>query len=181
MKNNLHPGVRWAFRVRAFFLCVFLMVFFSVWALPIVSFTILSTSGTGTMIIHWGTFFALAAFYIVTPFLIAEVYARMAYARWMYEWAADSLRIERGIILKKYSSIPYSRIQNVEIQRGIVARVCGFSTVSIQTAGISVADIRTQNEGTLPGVGIQEAEQIRDTLMKYSAQQKPAENAGMRP
>ena len=92
-----------------------------------------------------------------------------AYRNWKYEFTHDSLKIEKGVIIKKYKSIPYERIQNVDITRGILARIAGFSTIDIQTAGYSAYAAKGgvgQSEGHLPAVSIEGAEQIREFLMK---------------
>jgi len=92
----------------------------------------------------------------------------MAYNRWFYEFTGDQLRVERGIIWKRYSNVPYQRVQNVDITRGIVARICGFSSVNIQTAGYSApANAHGRSpEGYIPAVATGEAEKIREFLMK---------------
>jgi putative membrane protein len=91
----------------------------------------------------------------------------MAYNRWFYEFTDTQLRVEKGIIWKRYSNIPYQRVQNVDITRGIIARICGFSSVNIQTAGYSVpANARGHSEGYIPAVDVKEAEKIREFLMK---------------
>ena len=102
--------------------------------------------------------------------VIGEVYTRMAYNRWLYELSKDSLKLERGIIWKKYSNIPYQRVQNVDIHRGVIARMLGFSTVDIQTAGMHMSygryGGRARSEGHIPAVSIKEAEDMREFLMK---------------
>ena len=102
-------------------------------------------------------------FYISLIIVIAEVYARMAYNRWKYEFTPTNLKIEKGIIWKKYSNIPYERVQNIDIHRGIIARIFGFSTIQIQTAGFSGMPY---SEGNIPAVGIEHSEKIREFLMK---------------
>lgn len=93
----------------------------------------------------------------------------MTYNRWFYEIGQDSIRLERGIIWKRYSNVPYERVQNVDITRGIIARMCGFSTLMIQTAGYS-APVRSgygpSVEGYIPAVSVQEAEKIREHVLK---------------
>jgi len=86
----------------------------------------------------------------------------MSYNRWFYDFNNQGLRTERGIIWKKYVTVPYERIQNVEILRGIIARLFGFSSLQIFTAGYSAS---LRSEGYIPAVSIQEAEEIRNMLM----------------
>ena len=170
--NKLHPGVRWLFRLRGY--SVFI---------PIFIFTIFFSIGIASEMDNFGVFGFLAPFLIFVPIfiipfiIIVEIYARMTYNRWLYEFGADGLKLERGIIWKRYSNIPYERVQNVDITRGIIARMCGFSSVNVQTAGysgprssgLSVNRIpigRMHSEGYIPGVNIQEAEKIREFLIK---------------
>ena len=94
----------------------------------------------------------------------------MAYNRWFYEFTTTNLKIEKGIIWKKYSNIPYERIQNIDIHRGVLARMLGFSTVDIQTAGFHIVYSKSGgmpiSEGHIPAVSPEGAEKIREFLMK---------------
>ena len=115
---------------------------------------------------------------IVFALIIGEIYARMSYNRWFYEITNEGVKKESGIIWKKYTSIPYERVQNVDIKRGILARLLGFSTIDIETAGQSGFGAqygygwgrrryqRYQSEGHIPAVERDEAEQIRTFVMK---------------
>ncbi|MDP3987240.1 MAG: PH domain-containing protein [Nanoarchaeota archaeon] len=101
--------------------------------------------------------------------IVGEIYARMAYNRWFYEFNEDGLKIERGIIWKRYSNVPYERIQNVDVHRGILARMLGFSSVMIQTAGYSA---RAVSEGNIPAISVDGAEKIRAFIMKKITQRR---------
>lgn len=159
--KRLHPGAKWLFRIKGFFGWLFVMIFLSIW--------------TGTFLAALVGGFTLAGIFtylilvVISLIILVEVYSRLAYHFWMYEFMGNQLKIERGIIWKKYSNIPYERVQNVDITRGIIARLLGFSTVNIQTAGFSVpAGNRggAWSEGYIPAVPMEEAEKIRDFLMK---------------
>lgn len=69
---------------------------------------------------------------------------------------------ESGIITKKFTSIPYDRIQNVDLERDIFDRILGLSKVRIETAGSLAL------EGSLPGVGMSDAERLRDDLLAHA-------------
>ncbi len=123
--------------------------------------------GTGILI--------LIIFIIIFTIVASEIYARLAYKNWKYEFTPTNLKIERGIIWKRYSNIPYERVQNVDIYRGILARILRFSSVMIQTAGYSVGygrHGRVRPEGYLPAVGMEEAEKIRNFLIKKIVKSK---------
>ena len=157
MKNQLHLGAKWLFRFRTYRLFMAL-IFFILWIVFVVAVSL--------NINIWGMILG----YIVIAILLGEIYSRMAYVRWFYEFTLTEVRLERGIIWKKYSNIPYERIQNVDVTRGIIARIFGFSTVNIQTAGYSMPMGRWGNlhssEGFIPAIDIKKAEEIRKFVMK---------------
>jgi len=156
--RHLHPGAKWLFRIGAYFFFFFLAIFLSFF-LGFVALSLMG--GTGILI--------LIIFIIIFTIVASEIYARLAYKNWKYEFTPTNLKIERGIIWKRYSNVPYERVQNVDIHRGILARMFGFSSVLVQTAGYSGyygRYGRGRPEGYLPAVGMEEAKRIRDFLMK---------------
>ena len=166
--ENLHPGAKWLFRIRGYFSGIPLLFIF-VWVGGAISALINTASKGGSGILIF--VLVMIVIYIFAVIFIAEIYARMAYKRWFYEFTPTNLKIEKGIIWKKYSNIPYERVQNVDIQRGILARMLGFSSVNIQTAGYSMVYTRrgamgAGSEGYLPAIGVEGAEKIREFLMK---------------
>ena len=113
----------------------------------------------------------IAAAVLVTGVLtivFTNLFINLTYKNYKYELTKDELKIEKGIITKTYKSIPFSRIQNIEIKRGIFARMLGYSAVAIHTAGYSSAAQYYAPEGNLPGVSIKEAENLRKELIKRS-------------
>jgi membrane protein YdbS with pleckstrin-like domain len=164
-KKQLHPGAKWSFRIGAYITMLFFGIFISWFIGPIfvlLMSLLISGSPSAGLGILIGVFLFII-FYIILIIIVGEIFSRMSYNRWFYEFTDDNLKIERGIIWKRYSNVPYERVQNVDIHRGIIARIIGFSSVMIQTAGYS-ATART--EGYIPAVDIKEAEEIREFLMK---------------
>ena len=170
--NNLHPGAKWLFRLRTYFSLLILGIILSIWGGTfLAAFTGLSVGAT---------ILTVVVIYVILALIIGEIYARLAYKFWLYEFTDSQLRLERGIIWKKYSNIPYERVQNVDIQRGIIARILGFSSLNIQTAGYSVPAGRSYggwSEGFIPAVSAEEAERIREFLMKKIS--KKGRNQGL--
>lgn len=170
--NQLHPGARWVFRLNSYsrFGGLFIVLIY----LLISTFSLGRKFGAdflfGDSIVIG--LVVLIAFFIFCIFLIGEIYARMAYARWRYEINDEGIKLEHGIIWKKYTSVPFERVQNVDIRRGILARTFGFSTVEIETAGSSgMMQYRRgrrgyRSEGHLPAIDMQGAERIREFVIK---------------
>lgn len=161
--ERLHSGAKWKFRIGGY---VGLLILLSFFAVP-VFFMVSETSGD----------FSLSMIYIligiVFVVVLIEIFTHLTYINWKYEFTSDSLKIENGIIVKKYKSIPYERVQNVDITRGILARILGFSTLNIQTAGYSFHQNASHaSEGHIPAVSVESAEKIREFLMKKIAGKK---------
>lgn len=95
--------------------------------------------------------------------IVTFVWAKLSYQYWKYELRDDEIRIEKGVVIKRYVSIPYGRIQNVDIIRGF-SRMFDLSDIYIQTAGYSV-NPALRAEGVIPGLSIDVAEEMRDKLM----------------
>ena len=115
---------------------------------------------------------------LIPAFLVFSwIWAKLTYHFYRYELREDGFRKELGIIWKTYVTIPYDRIQNVDIHRGVIARILGLSDLNIQTAGASAQVSRygtwgTGAEGRLPGLSREVAEQLRDELVKRSRQSR---------
>ena len=115
---------------------------------------------------------------IIPAFLIlCFVWAKLTYHFYRYELTDAGFRKELGVIYKKYVTIPYDRIQNVDIYRGIWARILGLSDLNIQTAGMSatVGGYGVSGggtEGRLPALSREVAEQLRDELIRRARQAK---------
>lgn len=165
--NKLHPGARWLFRLRAYsslFLVGILSAFWIVQTLQIyVSYSIIVRAMIAIIL------------FLIFILVAAEIYARMSYTRWLYEINNEGIKIEKGIIWKKYTSIPFERVQNIDIKRGIIARMTGFSSVDIETAGRSNygrGNTQYHGEGYLPAIEEKEAENVRIFIMKKIKQTK---------
>lgn len=162
--EKLHPGARWAFRFRAYYSFFIVGIFLYLWGLG--SLGIFFSFSLNTNILFLIIYFFVALF-------ITEIYATMAYNRFLYEISDNGVKIEQGVVWKKYTSIPYERVQNVDIKRGIIARMFGFSSVDIETAGRSGGYARYgrrrgqyRSEGHLPALGPNHAEQVREFVLK---------------
>lgn len=107
--------------------------------------------------------------------LLSYGWSLLTYRFFKYELTELGFRKESGVIYKKYVTIPYTRIQNVDINRGIFARLLGLSDLQIQTAGASASFSRygmagAGAEGRLPGVSKADAEELRDELIRRASQ-----------
>ena len=104
---------------------------------------------------------------VILTIIFLYIWARLTYRFYRYEFTENAVKKEHGVIWKKYVSIPYDRVQNVDIHRGVVARLLGLSDLQIQTAGgITAGSYGAFAEGRLPGIAKDEAERLREELVQ---------------
>ena len=171
--KQLHSKAIWLFFLNFTVISLFLAFFVG----SFIAFILLSISLEGKRVELY-EFWALVQITLMWEFVlfllfvtISYFWAKLSYKYYKYELREDGFRKEHGVIWKKYVTIPYERIQNVDIYRGILARLLGLSDLQIQTAGMSATVGRyaiggAGAEGRLPGVSREEAEKLRDDLIK---------------
>jgi len=156
--QRLHPKAVWLFFFNSFFGFFAVILFL----LPSIIATQMAISEK-TIFVLWGL---LILIFFLCP-IFCYIWAKLSYRFWGYELTEDAVKIEKGVIWKKYISVPYERVQNVDIYRGIIARLLGLSELHIQTAGYSgYGRYGRGTEGKLPGLDPQTAEQLREELIK---------------
>lgn len=163
--QQLDPKAAWLFFITG------ASVWFGAWLVLILPFAIffimlLSEVPTPNPVLtslSWIIFSAIT----ITPFILIYLWSRLTYHYYRYQLTDLGFRKEHGVIWKRYVTIPYDRIQNVDILRGVLARMMGLSDLQIQTAGMSGA---IGAEGRLPGLSQEIAEQLRDELIQRAKQ-----------
>lgn len=108
---------------------------------------------------------------LLVAFAAAFVLAKLEFMFYKYDLVENGFQKEYGIIAKKYVTIPYERIQNIDISQSIIERILGLYDLNIQTAGLSSGMGRfgsRRAEGMLPGISKKDAEWLRDELIKRS-------------
>jgi membrane protein YdbS with pleckstrin-like domain len=78
-----------------------------------------------------------------------------------YQLRTDDLLFRKGLMFQRFVSVPYGRMQLVDINRGPVARAVGLSELKFVTAAASTAV-------TIPGLPEEEAEALRDQLVELA-------------
>jgi putative membrane protein len=95
---------------------------------------------------------ALLAFTTIGVFLY--------WRRFEYRVGANEIRIDSGILNRTHRSIPFDRIQDVDITQGPVARVLGLAKVKFETGASG-----GEEEGVLQAISLARAEDLR-TLVR---------------
>jgi putative membrane protein len=84
--------------------------------------------------------------------------ALLGWWRFRYTVGANEILIERGLVHRQRRVIPFDRVQDISIERPLLARLLGTARVKVETGG-SGAD-----EGTLDMIGLADAHALRDHI-----------------
>jgi putative membrane protein len=93
---------------------------------------------------------------------IAMVLRTFVYwTRFEYRVGADEIRIDSGVLSRRHRSIPFDRIQDVDIVQGPLARLLGLAEVKFETGG---GGGRHSEEGVLQTISLRRAEELRSLV-----------------
>ncbi|MDA1029783.1 MAG: PH domain-containing protein [Bacteroidetes bacterium] len=105
--------------------------------------------------------------------IIAGLYAlfilpwiALYYIRFRYWVTPSELIVHSGVVTRRNRNIPIDRIQNIEIEQGLLQRLLGTAKVAVHTAGSSKA------EGVLEYVSLEEAHEIRASVRQLQSKIK---------
>ncbi len=163
--KQLDPKAVWIFFLVFVLRWFFLIIILSIWGAAFLS-------GSDELSPASESWSFLNGLWVIIPafLVICFVWAKLTYKYYRYELTDKGFRKASGVIYKKYVTIPYDRIQNIDIYRGILARFLGLSDLHIQTAEMSAvvsqyAMSGMGSEGRLSALPKDIAEQLRDELV----------------
>jgi membrane protein YdbS with pleckstrin-like domain len=99
---------------------------------------------------------------LVPILLTVAVYISLSYRNTTYELTAAEIIWKRGILFKRVAIVPYTKVTNVDISQGPLARYFGIADLNIQTAGYH------NPNGALSEMkisGVKQHEQVREAVM----------------
>ena len=122
----------------------------------------------------------LSLFMFVIPYIVIVVsiafYNNAFVTNFAYKIMEDNIIIFHGVFTKTRATIPYSRIQNINIANGVFDRLFKTYTVKIETAGSAAAAASAQKgiakpEGYIPALKDPNLieKKIKEMMNKYSA------------
>lgn len=101
---------------------------------------------------------SLAAGLLAFSVVSAIIYWR----RFEFSVGTDDIRIDSGILSRTHRSIPFDRIQDVDITQGLAARVLGLAKVTFETGGSSGQ--AGKEDGVIQAISLQRAEELRELV-----------------
>jgi putative membrane protein len=114
----------------------------------------LAVSGRATM--------AIIGAILLLVFVIVGVV--LYWTRFEYRVGQSEIRIDSGILSRTHRSIPFDRIQDVDITQGPLARLFGLAQVKFETGGSAGA---REDEGVIQAITLDRAQEIRALIRSH--------------
>lgn len=122
--------------------------------LPVAYFLVFGASGSHLLYLAGISVLCIAAWIVVT-FILPPI----KWKRWRYSINQNEIDLLRGIIIRKETLIPLSRVQHVDTRQGPLLRWFNLSSVTISTAA-------TTHE--IPGLDEVIADKVRKKISTYA-------------
>ena len=85
-------------------------------------------------------------------------FGRAAWRRRTWALAPRALELQRGVVVHRATSIPYERIQQIDVERGPLERMFGLSQLVVRTAAATT-------DANLYGLSPGDADRLRQQLL----------------
>ena len=85
-----------------------------------------------------------------------------------YALESNHIMVRRGIVFRSMSSMPYGRIQYVDVDSGPLERMCGVARLTVRTAGTTTGTM------VLFGIPLNVAEELRADLVRRADERMAA-------
>ncbi len=147
--QEVRPSPRLKFLYRIYLLIVVWLL-----VLPLLVSVVLLTTPAMSL------FFSVPALIMV---LIVLYWIPKFHNSILYMFTDREIIMKRGVCIQQTSTVPYSRIINVEIIRGPISRSLGFSNLRVCTAGSSASG---ESVAKLLIRGIEDPDELRKLIME---------------
>jgi len=102
--------------------------------------------------------------FIIGLSLINLVGSVLSYFRYFIQLEDDAIIIDKGILKRTKTNIPFERIQSINFKQNIVHQFFGVVSIEIDTAGASKSEL------TIDALDKEEAEKLRDHILSVKSQ-----------
>ena len=100
----------------------------------------------------------LAGSAIVLITLFSSILSVLGFSRKGYLVREQDISFQRGLITYKLTTVPFNRIQHVEVNQGIPEKFFKLSSVKLYTAGGTTSDL------SIPGLTVSDAQKLKAFL-----------------
>lgn len=82
----------------------------------------------------------------------------LVWRAWQFTIGTEALHLRHGVILRRESTIPFHRVQHIDVEAGPLERRLGLTTFVLRTASAS-------SDSAVPGIDVAEAEALRHRVL----------------
>ena len=90
--------------------------------------------------------------------LLVRWWTSMVWRAWQFRVGAEALHLRHGVLTRRESTIPYHRVQHIDLEAGPLERRMGLTSLILRTASAS-------SDSTVPGIDADEAEALRARIL----------------
>jgi uncharacterized protein len=109
---------------------------------------------------------------LVVVAVLAVWYPGARYARWRWRLTPLALELRYGVVIHRHTAVPYFRIQQIDITRGVLERWLDLATLQVTTASAS-------GSASLPGIAAGEAPKVRAEMLARASATVGAHHDGI--
>lgn len=148
--HHLHPSVQTVWRIQ-------LGLFWTVLVLAAIGYEILQFFDDDRLF----PLGVLSGGLLLLSGLFVSFIPKLRYRYWQYDLRDEELYLERGIFNRVRTIVPLRRIQHLDVSQNLIEREYALGKLIVHTAGTRSSDV------ILPGLLMEEAEHLRDTVKRY--------------
>jgi uncharacterized protein len=82
----------------------------------------------------------------------------LVWRAWRFSVGPDALHLDHGVLTRRSSTIPYHRVQHIDLEAGPLERRFRLTTLVLRTASAS-------SDSTVPGIDANDAETVRSRIL----------------
>ena len=112
----------------------------------------------------------IALLVVLGAILLVVFFSWLSWRFHTFRISPDAVEERSGIVFRQHRRAPLERIQSVNLQRSLLARILGVTQVDVQTAGQG-------GKVALRYLGYQQAKEVREQILRASARSR-ARDAG---
>lgn len=90
--------------------------------------------------------------------LLLRWWTSLVWRAWQFRVGDGALQLRHGVLTRRESTIPYHRVQHIDLEAGPLERRMGLTSLILRTASAS-------SDSTVPGIDAGEAEALRTRIL----------------
>ena len=91
--------------------------------------------------------------------LLVRWWTALVWRGWQFRIGDDALHLRHGVLVRRESTIPFHRVQHIDLEAGPLERRMGLTSLVLRTASAS-------SDATIPGIDASEANDLREQILR---------------